>query len=331
MISPSRSRTPIERGAIDIQARTAADDPALVRIRNEARPWFPPMSLEEYRWQADPANSPADEVIERWVARVEGEIVGLYVLSEMSGIERDNTYVANIGVIGKHRAAGIGSALYDHMLERARRHTCTRLYGQVSRDHDDAQAFLQRRGFAKTGRAHRMSRLVIDEANTTGYDRIEQALASGNIKIKTLADPGMSDESMLREIHRLTFESARDIPSTEAFNGPPFEMWMKWMSAPGNSLDQQWIALDGDRPVGTASVSRRGDDSSFNDYTGVDREYRGRGIARALKFKTIRWARANGIKTMFTANDYENQPMLSINIPLGYVEVPAELEMVKDL
>jgi GNAT superfamily N-acetyltransferase len=68
-----------------------------------------------------------------------------------------------------------------------------------------------------------------------------------------------------------------------------------------------------------------------NNLTGVDPVYRGRGIARALKLKTIEWAREHDVESIYTQNDIENRRMLAINISLGYKPLPTEVEMVKDL
>ncbi|HEV3311066.1 MAG TPA: GNAT family N-acetyltransferase [Chloroflexota bacterium] len=315
---------------ITVRQRVLEDDPAIVDIRNTTRSWFPPTSLEEYRWQADPANSVPEDITERWVAERDGQVVGICVLSSMLFVEREATFAANIGVAIGSRRQGIGSRLSDQLMERAGHHKATRLYSQISEDFPEAEAFAERRGFTKTGRAQRMSRLLVADANLDGYDGVVERLEQGGIVIKTLAETGRSDR-LLRAVFDMSFTAARDIPSTEEFSAPPFELWLKWLDSPGSSDDLHWIAFDGEKIVGTALVARRGDNSSFNNYTGVDREYRGRGIARALKFKTIEWARANDIDSIFTANDFENKPMLSINIPLGYEPVPAELEVVKDI
>jgi len=327
--SPDRISEALSR--LNIRPRDEADDPRIVAIRNDARPWLPPISVTEYRWQADPANSSPGDFTERWVAEMDGEVLGLYLLSKMSWIERKNTFAGNIGIDHGHRGRGVGSALFNHLMDRATAEGATRLYGQVSAEEEAAATFLEHRGFAKTGRAARMSRLVIAEANLEGYEGVVDRLREGGIEIRTREEVGPDNEPAMRAIHALNTRAGQDIPSSEAFTGPPFEDFMRWLNSPGNSPDQCWIAYDHDRPVGYASVSRRGDDSSFNNFTAVDRDYRGRGIARAVKLKTVEWAQANGIKIMFTANDYENKPMLSINIPLGYVEVPADLEVMRDL
>jgi GNAT superfamily N-acetyltransferase len=316
---------------ITIRLREEADDPEIVSIRNEARPWLPPTSIDEYRWQADPANSPPNEINERWVAEADGTVVGLYAFGESSFIAREHTFGGSIGVAEAHRGRGFGDRLYHHLMDRAVALGATRIYAQVSEDNHVAAAFAEKRGFSKSGRATRLSRLIVEEANLDGYDGLVERLESEGITFKTMADVGMDDEPALRRLHEFLLISARDVPSSEEFGGIPFDVWLKWISAPNSMPEQSWIAYDGDRPVGVGSLSRRGETAAFNDYTGVDREYRGRGVARALKLKTIESARENGMDSIFTANDFENKPMLSINVPLGYQAVPAEVEIVKDL
>lgn len=317
--------------SITIRLREEADDPAIVKIRNEANPHFPPTSLEEYRYQADPTHSPEGTIQERFVAEREGEILGLYVLNELRHVLRPHTYAANIGVAKGHRGQGLGNMLYRHLEGRLHLHGATRIYGRVSEDQPEAMAFFERRGFSRTGRADRMSRLVVREANLEGYDGAVERAEDQGIRIQTLREIGMDDQQTLRRIHRMSFESARDIPSSEELEEFPFETWVQWLESPGNSPDQVWVALEGAQPVGVASLSRRGEHAAFNNYTGVDRQYRGRGLARALKLKTIEFARAQGIEEIFTGNDIDNKRMLSINIPLGYQAVPSQIEIAKDL
>jgi GNAT superfamily N-acetyltransferase len=316
---------------LSIRLRTEDDDPAIIALRAEDRPWMPALNLEEYRWQADRANDNPGALAERWVAEVEGQFAGLCVLARAQWLDRPNTFSANVAVAAAFRQQGVGSVLHDHLLERIKQFGGTRIYAEVSAGRPEALPFAEHRGYVQTGRMHRLSRLLVDEANLDGYEGVYDKVASTGITLRTLSEIGLDDRVMLERIHKLFFRSAQDIPSTETFSEPPIEVWLKGLDAPGNSTDQFWIALDGDQPAGLAAVSKRGADAAFNEYTGVDREYRGRGIARALKLKTIEWAKANGVSAIYTANDYENAPMLSINIPLGYVEVPAEKELSKDL
>ena len=57
---------------------------------------------------------------------------------------------------------------------------------------------------------------------------------------------------------------------------------------------------------------------AVNMFTGTSREHRGRGLARAVKIASTRWAADNGITQLVTTNDETNASMLAINRRLGY-------------
>jgi RimJ/RimL family protein N-acetyltransferase len=61
-------------------------------------------------------------------------------------------------------------------------------------------------------------------------------------------------------------------------------------------------------------------------FTGTSREHRGRGLARAVKIASARWAAHNGIVQLVTTNDETNASMLAINTRLGYVPAGRRVE-----
>ena len=66
-------------------------------------------------------------------------------------------------------------------------------------------------------------------------------------------------------------------------------------------------------------------------YTGVLREHRGKGVARALKLATLEQALELGATAVETDNDSENAPILHLNEELGYREIPGKLEFHRAL
>jgi GNAT superfamily N-acetyltransferase len=58
-------------------------------------------------------------------------------------------------------------------------------------------------------------------------------------------------------------------------------------------------------------------------------DYRGRGLARAVKLQTLAQAVELGIPAVLTDNDSENAPMLHINEVLGYDERRGFISFVK--
>ena len=98
------------------------------------------------------------------------------------------------------------------------------------------------------------------------------------------------------------------------------------------ALPEFRLAADGDNIIGLAAVGAMSSDLDMgNMITGVDRAYRGRKIAQALKLLTIRFARSYGAKTIRTNNDSENAPMLAINRKLGYQPHPGIYRLVNRL
>jgi RimJ/RimL family protein N-acetyltransferase len=69
--------------------------------------------------------------------------------------------------------------------------------------------------------------------------------------------------------------------------------------------------------------------SVWTGYTCSDPEYRGRGIARAVKLQSLAQAVERGVPFVYTDNDSENAPMLHINEKLGYRPCPGFVSLLK--
>ena len=93
------------------------------------------------------------------------------------------------------------------------------------------------------------------------------------------------------------------------------------------------IAKDGSKHIGLSTVWRidREPRGLVQGNTGVRREYRGRGIAVALKLKVIDFARRNGYEKMKTWNASNNAPMLAVNTKLGFKREVGWITLEKDL
>lgn len=307
------------------------DDPRVVTIYNAI---YPDVHVTVERYRHDLARSmrhPQGDV-ERYVAEEDGPVVGVMKLERHPFFSRPGSYYAEILVDPERWGHGIGSRLNAVLEDRAAARGAARLYGEIKEGIEEARRFVEARGYVPTGRVDRMSRLPVSRVNLEGYEGLEERLASQGITVRSIAEIGIDDD-FLRAVQTMEFESDRDIPSAEEPGQPmPYELWKDdKLFAPDRSLEMFWVALHGRRPIGVARVARRGDRILSNGYTGVDREYRGRGVARLLKLKTIQFAQRNGYEWMYTGNDIENTRMLAINRRLGYEPLPGILLMVKEL
>jgi mycothiol synthase len=319
---------------VTVRPHAPADDERIVEIMNRIYEQFPPHTLALYRHDMDLMSRHERDHVERFVAVQEGQVLGGLLLEYEWWVQRPNVYWAEIAVDMDRWGQGFGSRLFDLLLGRAAELGAGRLYGHYAETMTHAREFLTHRGFNPTGRGDRLSRLDVRAANVGGYDGLEDQLREQGIRVTSLAEIGPDNEDFLCKLYDMEFETGLDIPSSEEMTEEPrsFDVWRtEMLTGPGRSPESLFVAVDGERPVGVARVRRRAENAATNGYTGVDRKYRGRGIARALKLRTIEWARQNGVDFIYTSNDVENKPMLAINVNLGYQPLPSMIEVVKIL
>ena len=92
----------------------------------------------------------------------------------------------------------------------------------------------------------------------------------------------------------------------------PYEEWLSNdMQGDSDRPDATFIALVDGEVAGYAKLSLSKSDTkvAYHDMTGVRREFRGRGIAAALKRTQIRWAKQAGYEKLQTANEVRNAPI----------------------
>jgi GNAT superfamily N-acetyltransferase len=65
--------------------------------------------------------------------------------------------------------------------------------------------------------------------------------------------------------------------------------------------------------------------------TTVRRDWRGRGLARALKEHAIAWASARGLREIYTWTQTGNENMRAVNERLGYVTRDISISVRRDL
>jgi GNAT superfamily N-acetyltransferase len=164
-------------------------------------------------------------------------------------------------------------------------------------------------------------------------DYSEKVFQQG-ITITNLAAERQKDEDSFKKLHELVQLVSADMPSTAPFTPISYEQWEAFeLKNPSLLPEGYMIAKDGSKYVGLSTVWRLDQEPRglVQGNTGVRREYRGRGIAVALKLKVIDFARRNGYEKMKTWNASNNAPMLAVNAKLGFKRGVGWITLEKDL
>lgn len=291
--------------------------------------------------QAEPEPTTVDELIERENAAPEGLIRQRLVAVDDAGVvvgycasaswpwEVAGKFWITVLVDSAGRRKGLGSQLYAAALQFAREHDAVRLLTEVRDSLPEALALAERRGFC-VDRHLFESALDLASFDERPFAGIVEGVEAKGIRFLTLADLGDTEEARRRlyEINRLY---ASDIPGRET-GFQSFEQFQRSVfGASWYRPEGQFVAADGDDWVGMSAVGYFAQTNSmYNMMTGVDRAYRGRHIALALKLLTIRLARRLGAAYVRTNNDSENAPMLAVNRKLGYRPQPGIYQMLGD-
>jgi GNAT superfamily N-acetyltransferase len=160
-------------------------------------------------------------------------------------------------------------------------------------------------------------------------DAAVERLGRAGLAIRPASDwGGEAIYPALREIHDRT---QPDIPRSVAFVPEPYEVWKTWMEAPRVRPERVWVAVADGRPVGYSYLAFRSNGLVETGYTCLLRDFRGRGLARAMKLESLVQAAELGVAAAQTDNDAENAAIIGLNQSLGYREIVGRVEFAKDL
>jgi len=233
-------------------------------------------------------------------------------------------------VAPERRRQGVGGRLYDEQVRFMRAHGATRLEAETPDNLPEGLRFAEQRGFVVNRHIYESTLDLATFDETPFAGAIATAQASG-IRFTSLANLGDTEEAQ-RRLYAINRAYCFDIPGRdETFE--PFEEWRKFVcGASWYRPDGQVVALDtthDDAWVGMAAIGIFPEtNSAYHMITGVDRAYRGRGLALALKLLVLRCARRYGVARARTNNDSLNAPILAINRRLGYQSQPGHYTLI---
>ena len=312
---------------VHIRAARPEDFEALVALRNvglhPVRQW-----TIEHRRQWEATTRDANTLLE--VAEDQfGRVVAFGELDAGGSFRQaDGTLFTNVRVAPSHRGRGLGTHFADRVEAVGRERGAPRLLATVPDTDRDALEWALRRGWHERWRQYEsylhISELLRDVIAVVPPEGIEI------LDLPAYLERAGRDFGIV-QLHELYRRSVADTPGNPE---PPFSATgfrSQLIEGPLAAPDLSLVALAEGQPVGITINFRRGPARAHTAFTGTDREWRRRGIARALKAAALLRAREAGVRVMLTANDGTNIPMLRLNQWMGYAPLPAIVHLERAL
>ncbi|MBX7134073.1 MAG: GNAT family N-acetyltransferase [Fimbriimonadaceae bacterium] len=258
---------------------------------------------------------------ERWVAEADGVQVGMATLHRFPS-KPEGQYEFSVIVHPEHRGNGFGRTLLDHVETRLKGMGAREIIADFAEDDAVAREIAGQRGYEEIMHVFD-STLDLSTFYPAAYEPVLEQLRSEGFTFVNCAE--MSDQ-IKRDLHAIIVLTDKDIPGEEDDEPRSYEEFEQsffpayWFWPEGH-----WIAYHGDEPVGVSGVGEMTKGEVYSLGTGVKREYRGRGLALALKVLTLAAAKAAGYPRARTQNASTNQAMLHVNRKLGYVREPGQI------
>ena len=317
---------------MQIRDFTSEDYPPLVNIHNSLNIIWPERSCTPEAWAAaDQSRNPKIRH-KRWVAVEDGLVVGFasYVQSPWS--YPPGSFYVNLEVHPDRQRRGIGSALYNQVMDEMQSFNPTALRADAFTNLPQGFTFLQKRGFYEAFRETPVH-LDVTAFDPSPYVGLEPKLKTEGIVIKTLRELE-SDPERNRKIYNLMCEVDKDLPHEgNEYSEPDFENWVGWgLNDPSILQDAYFIAKRGDEYIGMRELFSYTDHAALlGGLLGVRREYRNRSIGLAMQLRGIAYARERGYCLLKTCTAVQNVPMQALFNKLGYDRDPEWQQCQKDL
>lgn len=241
----------------------------------------------------------------------------------------DGLFYVWLAVAPEAQRIGIGEALYQDVLRFVLGNGATLLTSEIREDFPDAIRFAEKHGFSIERHLYE-STLDLESFDLSQWRAAVERVEAQGIHFVTLADFNDSQEAR-RKLYEVNYITSLETPGYDG-DWMPFDEfeqhicgaeWYRPSGQMGAVLGEQWVGMAAVRLIPESG-------GAYNLMTGVLKEYRGRGIAQALKVKAIDYAKKNGAKYIRTHNNSKNLPMLAVNRKLGYLPQPGVFEVRRE-
>lgn len=317
-----------ETSAVMIRAAVEADFARVAELISATQP-EPVTEADLLEWER---HSLAGQIRRRFVGVDAAGHIASYGIVQHTAAMGEGRFYLWVTVDAGRRRCGLGAQIYNNALDFALGQGAETLESEVREDDAAGFHFAGRRGFAVVRHIFESS-IDLTTFDEAPFAQLLAAVQAGGIRFLSLADVAM-DPGYFRQLYEVNYRAVEDDPgATSSYVSlEDFQQILRqasWFDPAGQimAVDAASGAVIGLAAVGFFQHTNR----AYNMITGVDRPYRGRKIAQALKLLTIRYAKSRGFDSIVTNNDSQNAAMLAINRRLGYVARPGIYRLTKAL
>ena len=255
----------------------------------------------------------------RWMAEYEGSVAGFVAYELLKG-EPSNEfkYQLHLFVSPEHRGKGIGSSLYEQVMAASALTNASLLRAWTRQDREESLRFLAARGFAEEMRTFHSS-LDSSAFDLSALERYLLRLEKYGYEFKRFDDLA-TDPQRNPKTHELYCEVTLDIPAPEPPKLPSIKEFEEKILRSPELFTAYFLALHQGHYVGLCILLPHGRARRelYADTLGIKRAYRGRGIAQALSYTGIEYAKNHGYSLISADSFVENHRIGALLDGLGF-------------
>lgn len=297
----------------------SSDYPAWTTLYNSVYPGTP-RSEAELRYLDERFRPPC--LHRRWVAEVQTGLVGWSDYAQHAASYHPGRFSVELGA----RSEDIRAVLYDALLDGLQAHRPTELKTEV----DEARAgFFLARGFREVKRNWTLY-LDLGAFDESVHLQRLGALEAQGYSFSSFAELERTPEGTFA-LFELLRELVTEVPSSAPRQPWSFEQFLRHrQDSPILFPEGSLVVRQGETLVGVSELKRTAESGVLmTSLTGVQRDFRGRGLALAAKAQTLLQAKALGFAGVSTQNASSNLRMLALNEGLGFKKTRTLVELVR--
>lgn len=278
--------------------------------------------------------------ITRLMGYVNDQIVCYGQYGEESWAYQPGKYIWDFGLRPDSDHSQILPPLYEAILTQMVEKGAFKILVQARSDQQFRVDFIEGQGYQQIQREP-TSWLDVTQFEPTNHEQAIERINSNGFQIYSVAQLSEMDTDWLQNLHAIVEAARMDVPAEEPPSPLAFEDFASRVKDPSDQRTHQTrlVAVDTNvdhavvgKYVGVTNLRYNMVDPTLahTGLTGMDRAYRRQGIATALKVHSISQAKVDGVRRIDTNND-ENNPMLDLNLKLGFQPGPIDYLYEKSL